>query len=63
MAIDCQEEDSTATPYKIDKVFWLICSGNYYLDKIKITRHRDDLISYLQQKLNNQSKASCKNLI
>lgn len=63
MAIDCQNEDSTVTPYKIDKVFWLICSGNYYLDKLKITRHRDDFISYLQQKLNIQSKASCKNLI
>ncbi len=55
MANDCHKEDSSVTPYKIDKVFWLICSGNFYLDKIKITRQRDNLISYLKQILNNQS--------
>jgi hypothetical protein len=26
--------DTTATPYKIDKIIWLICSGNFYLDNI-----------------------------
>ncbi len=26
------------TPYKVDKVFWLISSGNYYLDNINIDR-------------------------
>ena len=26
--------DKTATPYKIDKIIWLICSGNFYLDNI-----------------------------
>ena len=60
MASDCQKEDSTVTPYKIDKIFWLICSGNYYLDQIKISRHRDDLICYLQQILNNKTYISNK---
>lgn len=56
MANDCYEEDSTVTPYKIDKVFWLICSSNFYLDNIKITRQRDNLISYLKQKINSLIK-------
>lgn len=30
-----QNGDTTATPYKIDKIIWLICSGNFYLDNVK----------------------------
>lgn len=43
MAEECGE-----TPYKVDKVFWLICSGEFYLDKIKIPRHKDSLIAKLK---------------
>ncbi len=44
MAGDCNE-----TPYKVDKVFWLICSGNYYHDKIKEESHKEELIELLKQ--------------
>ena len=44
MASDCNE-----TPYKVDKVFWLICSGNYYHDKIKEESHKEELIVLLKQ--------------
>lgn len=40
----CQKEDPSATAYKIDKILWLVCSGNYYLDGIRIGRHKQDLI-------------------
>ena len=44
MADDCNE-----TPYKVDKVFWLICSGNYYYDGIKENSHKQELITLLKQ--------------
>ncbi len=44
MAEDCNE-----TPYKVDKVFWLICSGNYYHEKIKEESHKQELIELLKQ--------------
>ena len=44
MADDCNE-----TPYKVDKVFWLICSGTYYLDNIKEKSHKQELIALLKQ--------------
>ncbi len=44
MAEVCQENDCTVTPYKIDKVFWLICSGRFYLDDISVGRHKDEFI-------------------
>jgi hypothetical protein len=44
IATDCGE-----TPYKVDKVFWLICSGNYYKEKIKIKRQKVELINHLKK--------------
>lgn len=43
------------TAYKVDKVFWLIGSGNYYNDntennKIKIERKREEFIKYINKK-------------
>lgn len=40
----CKEFDGTATPYKIDKIIWLICSGRFYKDKIICSRHKEDFI-------------------
>ena len=31
----CRAKDSSVTPYKIDKILWLICSGNFYNHNIK----------------------------
>lgn len=33
MAKASKRIDNDVTPYKVDKVFWLICSGKYYLEK------------------------------
>ena len=29
----CKDIDESVTPYKVDKIIWLICSGKYYLEK------------------------------
>lgn len=39
--------ESDVTPYKLDKIIWLICSGRYYLDDIKIDSYKTDLINEL----------------
>ena len=46
MARDCN-----ITPYKLDKIMWLICSGDFYLDNIRISRHKNELIDILNNKL------------
>lgn len=53
MADDCKEIDPEVTPYKIDKVIWLICSGRFYLDGISIGRHKEEFINIIVDELNN----------
>lgn len=53
MAEDCKEIDPEVTPYKIDKVIWLICSGRFYLDDISIGRHKEEFINLIDNELNN----------
>ena len=36
------------TPYKVDKVLWLIGSGNYYYHKISIGRNKDKFIQKMK---------------
>ena len=48
MAEDCKEIDETVTPYKIDKVIWLVCSGRFYLDEVSIGRHKEDFIVLME---------------
>lgn len=48
MADVCKEIDPEVTPYKIDKIIWLICSGRFYLDDISVGRHKDDFIKYVK---------------
>ena len=45
MSEDCIKIDPTATPYKIDKIIWLICAGRFYLDEINIGQHKKDFIN------------------
>ena len=53
MAKDCKEIDPLVTPYKIDKVFWLISSGKYYLEKPrpKVVSHKKAFIEWMNQSL------------
>ena len=39
-----QTNTQPLTPYKVDKIFWLIGSGNYYLDKIEIKGNKNKAI-------------------
>ena len=39
------------TPYKVDKVFWLICSGNFYLDNIMGEKSKKQFIDYMKTKI------------
>lgn len=41
-------EENGVEPYKVDKVLWLICSGNFYKDNIKIESHKAELIRKLK---------------
>ncbi len=51
MSEDCKEIDEAITPYKIDKIIWLICSGKYYLDDISVGRNKDKFINYVKSEL------------
>ena len=37
------------TPYKLDKVIWLVCSGNFYHEEIKIPGHKQELIERVKK--------------
>jgi hypothetical protein len=39
------------TPYKVDKIFWLIASGGYYLHAQKIRGNKDSFIKFIQDNL------------
>jgi hypothetical protein len=47
MADVCKEVDPESSPYKRDKMIWLICSGRFYLDDISVGRHKEDFINYV----------------
>ena len=44
--------------YTIDKIFWLISSGNFYLKNIKIGRNRDRFIDYVKTSLSKRKNDS-----
>ncbi|MDO4963827.1 MAG: hypothetical protein Q4E75_07025 [bacterium] len=48
--------------YNIDKLFWLICSGNFHMDNILIERHKEDFINLVKEKI-LKNKISEENLI
>ena len=50
MADVCKEIDPESSPYKLDKIIWLICSGRFYLDDISVGRHKDDFIKCMLEK-------------
>lgn len=43
--------DNSVTPYKVDKIMWLICSGKLYNDGINLGRHKDQFIESAKQML------------
>ena len=49
-AIDRIAKENDKTPYAIDKVFWLIGSGDFYLTKINIGRQKQKFINEIKTK-------------
>ena len=41
-------DNAGVSPYTVDKLFWLIGSGYFYLDNIKVGRHADRFIEYVR---------------
>lgn len=39
------------TPYNVDKVLWLICSGKFYLHGINIPKHKQNFITFVKNSL------------
>jgi len=49
-AIDKIAKDCNVTPFAVDKVFWLIGSGNFYLTGINIGRQKQIFINQMRKK-------------
>ncbi len=45
--------DVEVSPYKVDKIFWLICSGRFYLEdpEINIGRHKKQFIEFALERI------------
>jgi thermostable 8-oxoguanine DNA glycosylase len=56
MAEDCKNIDPEITPYKIDKVIWLICTGKFYLDGIPKGSHKKEFISQIQNEQDEENE-------
>ena len=53
MSERCKTIDAEVSPYKVDKVFWLICSGRFYLEdpEINIRRHKKQFIEFALERI------------
>lgn len=53
MSERCKTIDAEVSPYKVDKVFWLICSGRFYLEdpEINIGRHKKPFIEFARERI------------
>lgn len=45
-------DENGVTPYKVDKMIWLICSGNYYLHNFTIPPQKSELIRRISKSIN-----------
>lgn len=43
-------KDNNTTPYKVDKVLWLISSGDFYHDKCKVKPQKKDFIEEMKKR-------------
>lgn len=52
-AIIRMADDCDVTPYKVDKVFWLICSGRFYHldDQYTVGSHKAEFIAHAKKEL------------
>ena len=52
LAIEKQAKLAKVTVYKLDRIIWLICSGNYFKDNIKIPNEYGKLRKKFEKNLN-----------
>jgi hypothetical protein len=45
-------KNNKTTPYAVDKLIWLICSGNFYLAEIEIGSKKKEFIKFMKQNFN-----------
>lgn len=43
--------EENVTPYKLDKIIWLICSGRYYRDDITTKSYKKEFIDFLKENM------------
>ena len=37
--------------YNLDKLFWLVCSGNFHMDNVMVGRHKEDFINRVKERI------------
>ena len=47
-------EDINELPYCVDKLFWLVGSGRFYLDDVKINTNRDEFIEMIKHEFRDE---------
>lgn len=47
--IVCAADAGGVTPYRLDKTLWLICSGTFYLDGIKVPGRKWEFIEWVKE--------------
>nr|QNO44219.1 hypothetical protein JAFNDAPN_00001 [Methanosarcinales archaeon ANME-2c ERB4]QNO46539.1 hypothetical protein HKKCGBCL_00016 [Methanosarcinales archaeon ANME-2c ERB4] len=47
-------EDIKELPYCVDKLFWLVGSGRFYLDEVKINTNRDEFIGRIKHEFRDE---------
>jgi thermostable 8-oxoguanine DNA glycosylase len=54
-AIIEMSENVKETPYAVDKVFWLISSGRFYNEDVKVKGKREEFLAIAEHKLSQQN--------
>jgi hypothetical protein len=44
------KNNNNITPYAVDKLLWLIGSGNFYLENLEVVSKKDEFIEYMKEK-------------
>ncbi len=52
--IERMAKSNNTTPYAVDKLLWLIGSGNFYLDELEIGSKKRDFIKLMKQRKHDQ---------
>ncbi|HBB16478.1 MAG TPA: hypothetical protein DCZ97_05540 [Syntrophus sp. (in: bacteria)] len=48
-------KSNETTAYAVDKLLWLIGSGNFYLEKLEVASKKDEFIEHMKQRQHNHS--------